>query len=166
MTHTLQNLFQGIAYQLIDDILDFTGTSASLGKASFSDINQVIQLIGPVSLDSILPFHLLTSKELWQGIVTAPILFAMEEFPQLREIVEQGFDDPSNVDVVCIETVTFPFFLVKMCQQFGLWNVNVLAIVVSEVLILYTYRSSNTFRKVKESRGRGYLLLNMQNWQR
>jgi len=24
----------------------------------------------------------------------------MEEFPQLREIVEQGFDDPSNVDVV------------------------------------------------------------------
>ncbi|OQU80043.1 hypothetical protein SORBI_3007G070000 [Sorghum bicolor] len=64
----------GIAYQLIDDILDFTGTSASLGKASFTDINQ--------------------------GIVTAPVLFAMEEFPQLREIVEQGFDDPSNVDVV------------------------------------------------------------------
>lgn len=64
----------GIAYQLIDDILDFTGTSSSLGKASFSDIRQ--------------------------GIVTAPILFAMEEFPQLREIVEQGFDDPSNVDTV------------------------------------------------------------------
>ncbi|KAJ1267659.1 hypothetical protein BS78_07G074500 [Paspalum vaginatum] len=63
----------GIAYQLIDDILDFTGTSASLGKPSFSDINQ--------------------------GIVTAPILFAMEEFPQLREIIEQGFDDPSNVNM-------------------------------------------------------------------
>ncbi|XP_062195210.1 solanesyl-diphosphate synthase 1, mitochondrial-like isoform X1 [Phragmites australis] len=64
----------GIAYQLIDDILDFTGTSASLGKASLSDIHQ--------------------------GIVTAPILFAIEEFRQLREIVEQGFDDPSNVDTV------------------------------------------------------------------
>ncbi|OEL38340.1 Solanesyl-diphosphate synthase 1, mitochondrial [Dichanthelium oligosanthes] len=63
--------YLGIAYQLIDDILDFTGTSASLGKASLSDIHQ--------------------------GIVTAPILFAMEEFPELREIVEQGFDDPSNV---------------------------------------------------------------------
>nr|TKW08560.1 hypothetical protein SEVIR_6G033330v2 [Setaria viridis] len=61
----------GIAYQLIDDILDFTGTSASLGKASLSDIHQ--------------------------GIVTAPILFAMEEFPELHEIVEQGFDDPLNV---------------------------------------------------------------------
>lgn len=56
-----------------------------------------------------------------QGIVTAPILFAMEEFPQLREIIEQGFDDPSNVDVVCIESVLFfPFVLVKMLQQFGL----------------------------------------------
>nr|XP_034600020.1 solanesyl-diphosphate synthase 1, mitochondrial-like [Setaria viridis] len=61
----------GIAYQLIDDILNFTGTSASLGKASLSDIHQ--------------------------GIVTAPIPFAMEEFPELREIVEQGFDDPLNV---------------------------------------------------------------------
>nr|TKW08563.1 hypothetical protein SEVIR_6G033348v2 [Setaria viridis]TKW08565.1 hypothetical protein SEVIR_6G033348v2 [Setaria viridis] len=61
----------GIAYQLIDDILDFTGTSASQGKASLSDIHQ--------------------------GIVIAPILFAMEEFPELHEIVEQGFDDPLNV---------------------------------------------------------------------
>ncbi|KAM3309658.1 hypothetical protein ACQJBY_030752 [Aegilops geniculata] len=31
------------------------------------------------------------------GIVTAPVLFAMEEFPELREIVERGFDDPSDV---------------------------------------------------------------------
>ncbi|RLM60261.1 solanesyl-diphosphate synthase 1, mitochondrial-like isoform X2 [Panicum miliaceum] len=66
----------GIAYQLIDDILDFTGTSASLGKASLSDIHQ--------------------------GIVTAPILFAIEEFPELHEIVEKGFDDPSNVEMVRI----------------------------------------------------------------
>jgi geranyl diphosphate synthase len=107
---------------LIDDILDFTGTSASLGKASFSDINQVIQLISPVSLDTILHFLYINMQGIMygQGIVTAPILFAMEEFPQLREIVEQGFDDPSNVDVVCIESVPFSFFLVKMRQQFGL----------------------------------------------
>ncbi|KAL5540315.1 hypothetical protein UlMin_045060 [Ulmus minor] len=62
----------GLAYQLIDDVLDFTGTSASLGKGSLSDIRH--------------------------GIVTAPILFAMEEFPQLRAVVEQGFDNPTNVD--------------------------------------------------------------------
>jgi len=37
-------LFQGLAYQLIDDVLDFTGTSASLGKGSLSDIRHVIIL--------------------------------------------------------------------------------------------------------------------------
>jgi len=37
-------LFQGLAYQLIDDVLDFTGTSASLGKGSLSDIRHVILL--------------------------------------------------------------------------------------------------------------------------
>ncbi|XP_064988153.1 solanesyl-diphosphate synthase 1, mitochondrial isoform X2 [Musa acuminata AAA Group] len=63
----------GLAFQLVDDILDFTGTSASLGKGSLSDIRH--------------------------GIVTAPILFAMEEFPELHVVVDQGFDDPANVDV-------------------------------------------------------------------
>ncbi|KAK2649647.1 hypothetical protein Ddye_017136 [Dipteronia dyeriana] len=66
-------LFQGLAFQLIDDVLDFTGTSTSLGKGSLSDIRH--------------------------GIVTAPILFAMEEFPQLRAIVNQGFEKSSNVDI-------------------------------------------------------------------
>ncbi|CAN1829740.1 Solanesyl diphosphate synthase 3, chloroplastic/mitochondrial [Linum perenne] len=64
----------GLAFQLIDDVLDFTGTSASLGKGSLSDIRH--------------------------GIVTAPILFAIEEFPQLRTIVDQGFEDPKNVNLV------------------------------------------------------------------
>lgn len=63
----------GLAFQLIDDVLDFTGTSASLGKGSLSDIQH--------------------------GIVTAPILFAMEEFPQLRAIVEEGFENPENVNI-------------------------------------------------------------------
>ncbi|XP_020594414.1 solanesyl diphosphate synthase 3, chloroplastic/mitochondrial-like [Phalaenopsis equestris] len=31
----------GLAYQLIDDVLDFTGTSTSLGKGSLSDIHHV-----------------------------------------------------------------------------------------------------------------------------
>nr|DAD37303.1 TPA_asm: hypothetical protein HUJ06_007944 [Nelumbo nucifera] len=66
----------GLAFQLIDDVLDFTGTSASLGKGSLSDIRH--------------------------GIVTAPILFAIEEFPQLREVVDRGFDKPSDVDLVSL----------------------------------------------------------------
>ncbi|KAK8288327.1 hypothetical protein E1A91_D07G120800v1 [Gossypium mustelinum] len=63
----------GLAFQLIDDVLDFTGTSASLGKGSLSDIRH--------------------------GIITAPILFAMEEYPQLRAVVDKGFDNPANVDI-------------------------------------------------------------------
>ncbi|KAK1592628.1 hypothetical protein Q3G72_027901 [Acer saccharum] len=64
----------GLAFQLIDDILDFTGKSASLGKASLTDIKH--------------------------GIITAPILFAIEEFPQLSTIVDRGFDNPANIDTV------------------------------------------------------------------
>ncbi|KAG8385253.1 hypothetical protein BUALT_Bualt03G0022800 [Buddleja alternifolia] len=63
----------GLAFQLIDDVLDFTGTSTSLGKGSLSDIRH--------------------------GIITAPILFAMEEFPELRSVVDQGFDSSANVDL-------------------------------------------------------------------
>ncbi|KAJ8538464.1 hypothetical protein K7X08_027685 [Anisodus acutangulus] len=63
----------GLAFQLIDDVLDFTGTSATLGKGSLSDIRH--------------------------GIVTAPILYAMEEFPQLCTLLDRGFDDPVNVEI-------------------------------------------------------------------
>lgn len=63
----------GLAFQLIDDVLDFTGTSASLGKGSLTDIRH--------------------------GIITAPILFAMEEFPQLRPVVDRGFENPADVDL-------------------------------------------------------------------
>ncbi|KAL6518088.1 hypothetical protein OROMI_033789 [Orobanche minor] len=33
-----------------------------------------------------------------KGIVTAPILFAIEEFPELRPIIYRGFDKPGDVD--------------------------------------------------------------------
>jgi len=39
---SLCTVLQGLAFQLIDDVLDFTGTSASLGKGSLSDIQHVI----------------------------------------------------------------------------------------------------------------------------
>ncbi|KAM3193606.1 hypothetical protein ACQJBY_070307 [Aegilops geniculata] len=34
-----------------------------------------------------------------QGIITAPMLYAMEEFPQLQDVVDQGFDNPANVEI-------------------------------------------------------------------
>ncbi|KAL6972975.1 Solanesyl diphosphate synthase 3, chloroplastic/mitochondrial [Sarracenia purpurea var. burkii] len=63
----------GLAFQLIDDILDFTGTSTLLGKGSLSDIRH--------------------------GIITAPLLYAMEEFPPLRAVVDRGLDNPADVDL-------------------------------------------------------------------
>ncbi|TVU08551.1 hypothetical protein EJB05_41960 [Eragrostis curvula] len=63
----------GLAFQLIDDVLDFTGTSASLGKGSLSDIRH--------------------------GIITAPMLYAMEEFPELHDVVDRGFENDANVEL-------------------------------------------------------------------
>ncbi|XP_057472303.1 solanesyl diphosphate synthase 3, chloroplastic/mitochondrial-like isoform X4 [Actinidia eriantha] len=63
----------GLAYQLIEDILDFTGTSTSLGKGSLSDIRH--------------------------GIITAPLLYAMEEFPQLHAVFDRGLENSADVDL-------------------------------------------------------------------
>jgi geranyl diphosphate synthase len=35
-----------------------------------------------------------------QGIITAPMLYAIEEFPQLQEVVDRGFDNPANIEIV------------------------------------------------------------------
>ncbi|KAL4564139.1 hypothetical protein LXL04_028191 [Taraxacum kok-saghyz] len=71
----------GLAFQLIDDVLDFTGTSSSLGKGALSDIHH--------------------------GIITAPILYAMEEFPELRTVVDRGLEDPANVNLVSHGPIKF-----------------------------------------------------------
>ncbi|PSS04917.1 Solanesyl diphosphate synthase [Actinidia chinensis var. chinensis] len=63
----------GLAYQLIDDVLDFTGTSTTLGKGSLSDIRH--------------------------GIITAPLLYAMEEFPQLHAVCDRGLKNSADVDL-------------------------------------------------------------------
>ncbi|KAK3009104.1 hypothetical protein RJ639_013134, partial [Escallonia herrerae] len=86
----------GLAFQLIDDVLDFTGTSSSLGKGSLSDIRHIGGLVdarAPSGLDNL---HGRTQC----GIVTAPILFAIEEFPDLRAVVDRGFENPGDVDLV------------------------------------------------------------------
>ena len=53
----------GIAYQVVDDLLDFTGSTDALGKPALSDMEQ--------------------------GLATAPTLFAAEEFPEIIEIVQR-----------------------------------------------------------------------------
>ncbi|KAI8000162.1 hypothetical protein LOK49_LG09G00297 [Camellia lanceoleosa] len=80
-----------LAYQLIDDVLDFTSTTTTLGKGSLSDIRH--------------------------GIVTAPILYAVEEFPQLREVVGRGFDNPADVELVSFYVTFYMLRILCMIQQ-------------------------------------------------
>ncbi|GJD10450.1 Solanesyl-diphosphate synthase 1, mitochondrial [Galdieria sulphuraria] len=61
----------GLAYQLVDDALDFTGTSSSLGKPALADIHQ--------------------------GTLTAPVLFAIEQFPEIREYAKRRFQYPDDI---------------------------------------------------------------------
>ncbi|KAJ2807843.1 coq1 putative hexaprenyl diphosphate synthase [Coemansia helicoidea] len=61
----------GIAYQLIDDLLDFTVSSAALGK--------------PVGAD------------LELGLATAPVLYAWQEHPELGPLVARRFSADGDV---------------------------------------------------------------------
>ena len=62
----------GVAFQLIDDMLDFQGSSASLGKPALNDIRS--------------------------GLATAPVLFAAEQFPALLPLIERKFEAPGDVE--------------------------------------------------------------------
>jgi all-trans-nonaprenyl-diphosphate synthase len=55
----------GIAFQVVDDLLDFTSTTETLGKPAASD--------------------------LLQGQITAPVLYALQEFPELSVLIERKF---------------------------------------------------------------------------
>ncbi|KAJ1846645.1 coq1 putative hexaprenyl diphosphate synthase, partial [Coemansia sp. RSA 2708] len=61
----------GIAFQLIDDLLDFTVSSTQFGK--------------PVGAD------------LELGLATAPVLYAWQEYPELGPLVARKFSDEGDV---------------------------------------------------------------------
>nr|XP_017232945.1 PREDICTED: solanesyl-diphosphate synthase 1, mitochondrial-like isoform X2 [Daucus carota subsp. sativus] len=60
------------AYQLMDDIADITGRSATSGNLS---------------------------SNFSRGMLGSPMLYAIEEFPQLRTFVDRGFKNPSELDL-------------------------------------------------------------------
>lgn len=62
----------GLAFQVVDDILDFTQTSEQLGKPAGSDLSK--------------------------GNLTAPVLFALEKEPALRELIDTEFTEEGSLD--------------------------------------------------------------------
>jgi geranylgeranyl pyrophosphate synthase len=68
----LYGTYVGQAFQLIDDILDFEGTTGVIGKAPLADLKS--------------------------GLATAPTLFAADEFPQLVALINRKFESPGDIE--------------------------------------------------------------------
>ncbi|XP_058039078.1 all trans-polyprenyl-diphosphate synthase PDSS1 isoform X1 [Ahaetulla prasina] len=61
----------GIAFQLVDDVLDFTSCSEQLGKPASADLKL--------------------------GIATGPVLFACQQFPEINAMIMRRFTYPGDV---------------------------------------------------------------------
>ncbi len=64
----------GLAFQVVDDVLDLTASSSMLGKPAHNDLRS--------------------------GLATAPVLFAAEQQPALRPLIARRFKQEGDVSKV------------------------------------------------------------------
>ncbi|KAG5325912.1 DPS1 synthase, partial [Acromyrmex heyeri] len=74
---TIEMAFQygrnvGLAFQLIDDLLDFVASTTAMGKPTATDLKF--------------------------GLATAPVLFACEQYPELNAMIIRRFQEPGDVE--------------------------------------------------------------------
>ncbi|XP_033213043.1 decaprenyl-diphosphate synthase subunit 1 [Belonocnema kinseyi] len=62
----------GLAFQLVDDLLDFVSSSDAMGKPTAADLKL--------------------------GLATAPVLFACERYPELNPMIMRRFQEPGDVE--------------------------------------------------------------------
>lgn len=75
--HMIEMAFQygrnvGLAFQLVDDLLDFVASSEALGKPTATDLKL--------------------------GLATAPVLFACERYPELNAMIMRRFQEHGDVE--------------------------------------------------------------------
>jgi len=63
----------GIAFQIMDDLLDIVSNTATLGKPVLNDLQQ--------------------------GVITAPLLYAAEKYPELNELIDRKFSKEGDRDL-------------------------------------------------------------------
>lgn len=78
----------GIAFQLVDDLLDFVSSKDELGKPAANDLKL--------------------------GLATAPVLFACEKFPELNEMIIRRFSEPGDVE----KTYDAVMKVISLCLSF------------------------------------------------
>ncbi|XP_055389240.1 all trans-polyprenyl-diphosphate synthase PDSS1 [Condylostylus longicornis] len=62
----------GLAFQLVDDMLDFVSSAEAMGKPAAADLKL--------------------------GLATAPVLFACEKYPELNPMIMRHFKEPGDVE--------------------------------------------------------------------
>lgn len=86
----------GLAFQIVDDILDFTANSDELGKPACADMSL--------------------------GLATAPVLYALEEDPSLREKILRRFKEEGDVETTFEAVHSNDGLALKKSRDLALWH--------------------------------------------